>query len=613
MGSHRGRCRSVLAPLLLIGEAAAAAVVVAAPPASAGSAASLYVSSGSTGSACTKSDPCGSVQTAVNVASAGSFANDDVTIDVGVGTFSEADTIDASSLGSLTINGSGITSTVIDGGNKATVFTVEDGTVGLSNLTIEDGSGSVGGGVANTADLSLVGVTLSNNSASDGGAIASYGTLSVTNSTISSNDAIGATSGNGLGGALFNAENATASLTNDSVVDNEATGTYANSAGIQNYGSLTVSASDLSGNDSAGSGALVNADGTATLTSDTINENVGSEEGGGVVAVQGTVNISESQLSGDSTSGHGGGILVEPDGTTFLNGDTLANDTANGSTSSGGAIFNSGQLTVDSSTLSGDGATAEGGGILNDTTAHLTNDTLTNDTATDFDGGALENGGTAVLVDNTLSSDTAPAGGGIANSGSATISDSVIDAAPCDGTLTDGGYNVESENTCGLAATSIVDSSTIHLASSLGANSLNGPETLSITRKSSALEEVPSASCSVTMDERGLPRPGFPGAPCDAGAYEYQQRPVIASPSTLPPGVIGKSYSYTFGVVDGTAPYAWTALSKLPKGLTLSTGGVLSGKLKATLSSGQHSFSVQVADKKKRTASANFTLELSSH
>ncbi|MGO9560917.1 MAG: InlB B-repeat-containing protein, partial [Acidimicrobiales bacterium] len=45
------------------------------------------------------------------------------------------------------------------------------------------------------------------------------------------------------------------------------------------------------------------------------------------------------------------------------------------------------------------------------------------------------------------------------------------------------------------------------------------------TSDSSAFEEVPSADCSVTTDERGDPRPGVPGENCDAGAFEYQQPP----------------------------------------------------------------------------------------
>jgi large repetitive protein len=71
----------------------------------------------------------------------------------------------------------------------------------------------------------------------------------------------------------------------------------------------------------------------------------------------------------------------------------------------------------------------------------------------------------------------------------------------------------------------------------------------------------------------------------------------IASPLTItnpnpPNGVEGKAYSFQFQASGGTPPYTWTG-SSIPPGLTLSSGGLLSG---TPTSSGQFTFNVTVTD-----------------
>jgi hypothetical protein len=99
--------------------------------------------------------------------------------------------------------------------------------------------------------------------------------------------------------------------------------------------------------------------------------------------------------------------------------------------------------------------------------------------------------------------------------------------------ITDGGYNVESDNTCGFGSASTVNSSTIGLGlPALNANEQlpNTPQTDAISQQSSAFEVVPASFCHAvaTTDERGLPRPGFPGQNCDAGASELQETTLTA-------------------------------------------------------------------------------------
>ena len=92
----------------------------------------------------------------------------------------------------------------------------------------------------------------------------------------------------------------------------------------------------------------------------------------------------------------------------------------------------------------------------------------------------------------------------------------------------------------------------------------NGGVTNTATAQASAppnASPVDSAASSVTVPYTGL---------------------VITSPSTLPTLTEGVAYSYQFTASGGNGGTAkWTAVAGLPKGLTLSTSGLLSGTVKA--------------------------------
>jgi uncharacterized repeat protein (TIGR01451 family) len=70
--------------------------------------------------------------------------------------------------------------------------------------------------------------------------------------------------------------------------------------------------------------------------------------------------------------------------------------------------------------------------------------------------------------------------------------------------------------------------------------------------------------------------------------------PVSVSPSTLPNGAVGASYSQTLSASGGTSPHSFLLYSgALPAGLTLSSAGLLSG---APISSGASTFTVAGLD-----------------
>jgi hypothetical protein len=82
---------------------------------------------------------------------------------------------------------------------------------------------------------------------------------------------------------------------------------------------------------------------------------------------------------------------------------------------------------------------------------------------------------------------------------------------------------------------------------------------------------------------------------------------IILSPSTLPGGTVGKSYSQTITASGGTAPYSFTSIGTLPAGLALSTSGTLSGTPSAVATS---SFSVKATDAASTSGSQAYTLAI---
>ena len=263
----------------------------------------------------------------------------------------------------------------------------------------------------------------------------------------------------------------------------------------------------------------------------------------------GTVAISGLGITKGSTDTGGG---VYNGGTLTLTDDTFTND--NGYDYYGGAVDNYGTLTMTDDTLSGDSG-YYGGGVTNWGTATLADDTFADDNG--YYGGGVSNWGTATLGDDTFSNDNGDYGyGGLDNySGTLTVSDSILDSATCSGTITDGGHNVETGDSCGFGTTSLNTSTTINLATTLAANTSTGPQTLAIGPTSSAFEEVPAAACTTSTDERGDPRPGVSSQTrCDAGAFEYQGTQSATSITSVAP---------SFGIAGGGTIVTITGLSLL--------------------------------------------------
>jgi uncharacterized protein (TIGR03437 family) len=83
-------------------------------------------------------------------------------------------------------------------------------------------------------------------------------------------------------------------------------------------------------------------------------------------------------------------------------------------------------------------------------------------------------------------------------------------------------------------------------------------------------------------------------------------------PATLPPGMVGVAYGpVALTATGGTAPYTWAAASGLPSGLTLSSGGILSGT-PAAGAAGTYTLAVSVRDAGSVSNTASWTLTIQS-
>jgi predicted outer membrane repeat protein len=438
-----------------------------------------------TGCTSSGSGACQTITEGITAAEA--LTGDVVTIDVAAATYDEQLVI-SSTIPTLTIHGAGASSTTIDGSGTGCDVTINDGEVTVSGMTITDGDSNDGGGVCNNDEVTLTDDTISHDQGFEGGGV-NNGTdtsATITDVTFSHDSATGD------GGAVY----------------------------VGSQAGVNITDSPFSGDSADEGGGVFNGGGVA-LTDDTFTGDDALNEGGGLAnyayaSATGTTFTNDAATDQVGDLGDGGGAYSAYRLT--LTGDTMSDDTA---TESGGAVDNIGALTATGDTMSADSAPYGGGLATGDAT--LSNDTLAGDHAT-MQGGALVLNGLDTLIDDTLSSDTAPSGGGVYVAGNTiSIASSILDKAGCSGAITDNGYNVESDNSCGLGRSSLVSNASIDLATTLAANGSAGPKTLAITASSSALKEVPAAACTIATDERGDPRPGVIGqTACDAGAYEFQ-------------------------------------------------------------------------------------------
>jgi hypothetical protein len=175
-----------------------------------------------------------------------------------------------------------------------------------------------------------------------------------------------------------------------------------------------------------------------------------------------------------------------------------------------------------------------GGGISSGGTLAVTNSTFSGNNAET--GGGISSGGTLAVTNSTFSGNSSRLGGGIFNDANASLKNTILAASSggnCSGTITDAGYNISDDNTCGFAKTGSANNgdNVNPLLSPAGlANNGGRTQTIALQSGSPAIDSIPVAACTdqsippklITSDQRGFPRPDAGELVCDIGAYEFQ-------------------------------------------------------------------------------------------
>jgi hypothetical protein len=375
---------------------------------------------------------------------------------------------------SLTITGSGVGSTHVNGNSRDRVFevAVASGTVNFSGLTISDGDAAEYGGAilnSSTATItvdrstltgSVAGKTggaidnhvggevhirdsnLSDNFAREGGSAINNnrdGVVTVSNSTVSSNSAADVGLDENLAGAgaiSNNAELDTAGTitVSDSQLSGNRAGGGRSGAGISNDGggSVGVERTTFSKNQAhANGGAIFNGSGSVTVADSTFTENAATNGGaiyssadkGGFVAVR------DSSFVLNSAAGDGGAIVGTGSGALEVLDSAFSKNSAD---DWGGAVLNSnqGSATIrnvsfsENSGLHGGGFANEGNGLVTVESSTFTkNAALVTALLDSGEGGGMHSnsGGEVVVSGGSFTDNTARSGGGLSNEGGGSV------------------------------------------------------------------------------------------------------------------------------------------------------------------------------------------------
>jgi hypothetical protein len=461
-----------------------------------------------------------------------------------------------------------------------------EGTASLSGCTMKGFESNFTGGAAvdNEGQLTISACIFKKNVGHFGGAAieSGGGSVAITSSRISDNEAI-----NSTGDSIDN-DAGTMVISDSTVSHNNGTG------GISNAGTLSVADSSVSSNDVDGG---VDNTGTLNVTGSVLSHNVGVgiDNGGGSVTVTG------SEISKNfDTNKRGGGGIYNGKGTMNIADTSVSDNKSNNGP--GGGIYNGGTMSLADSTVSSNSNEGGGGGIDNVGSLHVSDSTISENTVGgpggEGGGGILNQGSGASLVvaASTLAhNDTDNHGGGIKNArGSVTLAGTVVaDTSPsdCTGLITDAGYNLDDDGSCGFSAGG---HSYSDVAPYLGPLQNNGgpTDTEEPALGSPLLSDIPAGTSAdgVTLcpgtDQRGVARPQ--GSQCDIGAVELSPTPQDITSSNNATATVRQPFSFMVTTTGAPTPKL-SETGAVPRKLVFTENGdgtaTISGRAKKVGSS----------------------------
>lgn len=334
--------------------------------------------------------------------------NDDDTINVAAGTYNLGATLEyaaaATENHSLTIVGSGVGDTILDGGALIRILLIR---------TLGDDS---------NAHIAIRGVTFQDANSSDGGAL--YVRVTSANITVEDSEFSGnSATGYGAGAYLYS-QAAAATITNTTFSSNSTSGSRGGGCYLSGR-TINLTDNTFSNNSVDGSGGGIYVDyvwETITLTNNTFSGNSANSSGGGAyidAVPYGVIIATNNTFSGNSGGGYGGGALAMSDLESLTFTDNTFTDNSG---DRGGGLYvapGRGTGTVANNSFTNNSADL-GGGIYisgHTSTTTLTNNTFNKNTAAEYGGGAyarLNQVGTLNLTNNTLSDNsTAGDAGGL--------------------------------------------------------------------------------------------------------------------------------------------------------------------------------------------------------
>lgn len=351
--------------------------------------------------------------------------------------------------------------------------------------------------------------------------------------------------------------------------------------------SLTVTNGYLNGGDNNGGGGILNNLSTLTLINMVITNNEyersGAARGGGVSNVNGgsltltdctvSLNTVRSTTSGSFKQAYGGGVN-SLSGSLSLSGCVVRDNNStttfsSGTGYSGGVGCENGTATIEKCAIFDNTASDNGGGIgVLGGTMIVTNSTLSGNSAA-IGGGILNNATLTlnfVTVANNSLTGSGQGGGLKANSGTATIDNSIIS----DNTDTGGADDVDGTVT-DMSETIVGDSTGLTITNDLGGNLLDTDPQLGVLTEGNGTWFYPiteaslafnSAVCGlVTEDQRGVSRPQ--GATCDIGAYEFVSIDIEVTPLTQDFGSVIEGESSQRNVIVNNNGATYLTVSSL--------------------------------------------------